>query len=131
VPADTHLQTGECPCHGGDVRGFLQPRILLALSSAPACGYDLLESLRQEPAEPEPDTGNLYRTLRCMEQDGMVRSGWETGGAGPARRVYEITEQGSALLDEWAVVLRRTRQWLDTFLEDYETLTERRSYEHI
>jgi poly-beta-hydroxybutyrate-responsive repressor len=131
VTAGTPIQPGDCHCHGGDVRGFLQPRILLALSKAPAYGYDLLEGLRHEPAEREPDTGNLYRMLRCMEQDGLVSSGWDTSGAGPARRVYQITEQGSRLLDEWAVVLGRTRQWLDAFLEDYEILTQRRSYERV
>jgi PadR family transcriptional regulator PadR len=131
MPVETHPSSGDCPCHGGDVRGFLQPRILLALSKAPACGYDLLESLRLEGAEVEPDTGNLYRTLRCMEKEGLVRSGWETGGAGPARRVYEITGQGSRRLDEWVVVLGRTRHWLDAFLEDYNYLTQRRSYERI
>jgi PadR family transcriptional regulator, regulatory protein PadR len=129
VTAGSPIQPGDCHCHGGDVRGFLQPRILLALSKGPACGYDLLEELRQEAAELEPDTGNLYRLLRCMEQDGLVSSGWETSSAGPARRVYQISEQGRRLLDEWAVVLGRTREWLDAFLGDYQVITQRRSYE--
>jgi DNA-binding PadR family transcriptional regulator len=134
MAAEKPSQVGDCRCHGGDVRGFLQPRVLLALSETPACGYDLLEDLRRESTaagEPDPDTGNLYRTLRCMEQEGLLQSAWETGVAGPARRVYAITAQGVSLLDEWAAVLRRTRGWLDDFLENYEGLTQRRRYERI
>jgi poly-beta-hydroxybutyrate-responsive repressor len=130
----TSSRPGDCRCHGGEVRGFLQPRILLALSQAPACGYDLLEGLRAgglNAGEHDPDTGNLYRTLRCMEQEGWVQSAWDTSGTGPARRIYAITAQGMDLLDEWAVVLRRTRGWLDDFLDVYEILSQRRSYERV
>ncbi len=134
MAAENPTQMCDCRCRGGDVRGFTQPRILLALSQGTACGYDLLEGLRrdsQAAGEPDPDTGNLYRLLRCMEQDGWVQSAWDTSGAGPARRIYAITAQGLELLDEWAVILRRTRGWLDDFLEDYETLSQRRSYERV
>ncbi len=109
----------------------MQPRILLELARCPACGYDLLEALKQEPGGAEPDTGNLYRTLRCMEQNGWVKSGWETSGSGPARRVYEITGPGRELLDEWSEVLGRTRRWLDDFLDEYTSLSQRRSYERV
>lgn len=123
--------SGDCRCRGGDIRGFLQPRILMALSRSAACGFELLEILSHDAPGQEPDTGNLYRTLRWMEQEGSVRSSWDTSGAGPARRVYEITPEGLDLLAGWAVVLQRTRAWLDDFLEDYETLSQRRSYEHV
>ena len=68
-----------------------------------------------------PDPGTLYRTLRQFEEEGLVRSAWDTGGAGPARRVYELTEQGLEYLHAWAVNIRRTRERLNRFLAEYET----------
>ena len=129
MPAECDCSRSECRCRGGDVRGAIQPRILLELARGPACGYDLLEALKRDPGGAEPDTGNLYRTLRWMEQSGCVKSDWETSRSGPARRVYEITPTGWEHLDEWAEVLGRTRRWLDDFLEGYTSL--RRIYERI
>ena len=70
--------------------------------------------------EARVDMGNLYRVLRALEEDGLVTSRWESGEPGPAKRTYELTEQGQRLLDEWATALLRSRDRLDTFLERYE-----------
>ena len=66
------------------------------------------------------DMGNLYRVLRALEQDGLVTSRWESGAPGPAKRTYELTEEGRRLLDEWAAALGRSRSRIDDFLERYE-----------
>lgn len=110
-----------CRCRGGRVRGFIQPRLLLQLSNKPAHGYELMEVLGAEDDLSAPDPGTLYRTLRQFEEEGLVRSTWDTGGAGPARRVYELTERGLEYLHAWAVNIRRTRERLDRFLAEYET----------
>jgi DNA-binding PadR family transcriptional regulator len=68
---------------------------------------------------PIADPGLLYRTLRHFEGDGLVRSWWNTEGRGPARRVYEITDEGREYLHAWAVKIRRTRERLERFLADY------------
>lgn len=70
--------------------------------------------------DPAPDPGTLYRTLRGLEEDGLVRSAWETGESGPARRVYELTEQGIEFLHAWAASNCATRAQLDRFLAAYE-----------
>jgi DNA-binding PadR family transcriptional regulator len=70
------------------------------------------------------DPGFLYRTLRGFEDEGLVRSSWDTGGTGPARRVYVITDVGREFLHVWAVHLRRVRDRLDRFLNDYQSLTQ-------
>jgi DNA-binding PadR family transcriptional regulator len=64
--------------------------------------------------------GNLYRVLRALEEDGLVTSRWESGEPGPAKRTYELTEEGRRLLDEWAGALRRSRSHIDHFLKRYE-----------
>ncbi len=115
----SHEAAEGCRCRGGRMRGFVQPRLLLQLAQKPAHGYELLEALGASDA-PAPDPGTLYRTLRALEEDGLVRSAWETGDSGPARRVYELTEQGVEFLHAWAANIRATRAQLDRFLTAYE-----------
>jgi PadR family transcriptional regulator len=109
-----------CRCQGGRVRGFVQPRLLLQLVKKPAHGYELMEALSEAADDPTPDPGTLYRTLRALEEDRLVRSAWETGDSGPARRVYELTDQGIEFLHAWAASIRSTRAQLDRFLTEYE-----------
>jgi PadR family transcriptional regulator, regulatory protein PadR len=113
--------------HGGDrhrgrIRSFLQPRVLLLLAQKPAHGYELMERLSREEGGALGGPGLLYRTLRHLEEEGLVRSSWDTGGNGPARRVYEITDEGRDTLHAWVVTIRRTRERLERFLADYERL---------
>ena len=37
-----------------------------------------------------------------MEKDGLLESSWETSETGPARRGYELTEEGATWLHAWA-----------------------------
>ena len=91
----------------------------MQIAKQPAHGYDLMEVLGAD-IDFSPDPGNLYRALRSFEEEGLVKSSWNTEGAGPARRVYEITDQGLEYLHAWAINIRKTRQQLDQFLVDYE-----------
>jgi len=109
-----------CRCQGGHIRGFVQPRLLLQLVRKPAHGYELIEALGAQPDDPAPDPGTLYRTLRSLEEDALVCSVWETGDSGPARRVYELTDDGIEYLHAWAASIRATRAQLDRFLAGYE-----------
>jgi PadR family transcriptional regulator PadR len=113
--------SGESRCerHGSRVRSFIQPRLLLLLAQKPAHGYELMERLSQDE-DPGADPGLLYRTLRQFEEDRLLRSSWDTEGRGPARRVYEITDEGLDYLHAWAVNVRRTRERLERFVTEYE-----------
>jgi poly-beta-hydroxybutyrate-responsive repressor len=111
-----------CRCHTGRMRGFTQPRLLLYLAKKPAHGYELMDALGQEGDDAALDPGTLYRTLRMLEDGGLVSSTWDTEGAGPARRVYRLTDQGVEYLHAWAVTVRRNRDRLDHFLTEYERL---------
>jgi len=66
------------------------------------------------------DPGDLYRILRNLEDEGLVISKWDTTGTGPARRVYELTEDGHTNLAAWVANLNETRKKLDAFLLDYK-----------
>lgn len=65
------------------------------------------------------DLGNLYRMLRSMEDEGIVRSEWTDNAPGRAKRTYELTAVGENLLDAWAESLRSTNNTIDRFLKEY------------
>ena len=99
------------------IRGFLEPCLLLSLQRGESHGYDLAAAL--EPFGMVNISPSLvYRALRDMEMTGLVESEWDTETtAGPARRVYQITDAGHNRLDEWVRDLSETDRVLHHFLE--------------
>jgi poly-beta-hydroxybutyrate-responsive repressor len=93
---------------------------MLLIAEKPSHGYDLLERL-EDLGMGATDAGGLYRNLRAMEREDLVKSRWETSEAGPARRTYTLTEEGVDWLHAWAGALRESRRLLARFLERYET----------
>lgn len=105
-------------------RNYLRPCLLLLLGEAPSHGYDLLEQIARLGLE-RADPGGLYRCLRAMEQEGLVCSWWEHSQAGPARRTYDLTDEGRDWLHAWAGSLREVHRLLGGYLDRYEVLAER------
>ncbi|HWH44144.1 MAG TPA: helix-turn-helix transcriptional regulator, partial [Thermoleophilaceae bacterium] len=99
-------------------KNFLRPCLLLLLREQPAHGYDLLERLRPLGFSRD-DPGRLYRALRTLESDGLVRSVWEKSSTGPDRRMYEITRSGMEELHGAAKALMATDEVLGVFLSRY------------
>jgi len=112
---------GECHCKIERIPNFIQPRLLLKLAKKPAHGYELIEDLSQEGNTP-PDPGNFYRMMRALEEDELVCSTWDTQNTGPARRVYELTDQGYEFLHTWAATIKQTEKSLERFLSEYNSL---------
>ena len=108
-----------CKCETR-VQRFLQPCLLLLLKVKPSYGYELVENLHQFGFDELPDPATTYKNLRIMEQEGWVASQWDTGGPGPARRIYKVTPEGEDLIQSWTVAIRRTQESLNTFLSLYE-----------
>lgn len=106
---------------GGLPRNFLRPCLLLLLGEKPSHGYDLLSRLGDLGLR-ATDPGGLYRTLRAMEKEGLVDSRWETSQAGPARRTYEVAEEGREWLHAWAGALSESRRIISSFLERYRAI---------
>jgi PadR family transcriptional regulator, regulatory protein PadR len=99
-------------------RNWLVPVILLSLREWNSYGYELMERAAVFGfATMNP--GTLYRTLRQMEKNGVVKSKWETSKGGPARRMYSITDAGEAYLDFWAEALEQYRHNMDAFFRVY------------
>jgi poly-beta-hydroxybutyrate-responsive repressor len=99
--------------------------LLLLLHCDEAHGYELLEGLKQFGFAQNPvDSSTVYRMLRGLEDRGFVTSRWDTEGVGPARRLYQITEEGDRYLGWWVDDLRETGQVLDNFLDMYDSHME-------
>jgi PadR family transcriptional regulator, regulatory protein PadR len=102
-------------------RSFLRPCLLLLLREEPAHGYDLLERLWSLGwTFSASDPGRLYRTLRRLEEEGLVRSAWEPSREGPSRRTYDITSAGMDELHRHSTALVETRRRIQVFLSRYE-----------
>ena len=99
-------------------KNFLRPCLLLLLREQPAHGYELLERLRPFGIDRD-DPGRLYRALRALERERLVRSAWEASESGPDRRTYELTRAGMEHLHDAAEALEGTRELLDVFLSRY------------
>ncbi|HHY46172.1 MAG TPA: PadR family transcriptional regulator [Firmicutes bacterium] len=112
-----------CGCSGSRIERFIEPCLLLLLLEKPAHGYDLMERLKEFGFDGEnQDPGVVYRNLRRLEDEGMVRSEWDTSGPGPARRLYEVTSEGKELLRAWVEVIRQNIATLKSFSERYDAL---------
>ena len=99
-------------------KNWLVPVVLLMLRQWSSYGYELMEKMAAFGLT-AMNAGTFYRTLRQMEKDGMVNSNWDTSEAGPARRVYSITEAGEAYLKFWAESLDQYQKMMDSFFQLY------------
>jgi PadR family transcriptional regulator PadR len=133
MPGRYHGQGGRHG-HGGGGRGaqprrirrFIEPALLLSLQGSPTHGYGLVESLKAMGLEEYPaDLSAIYRILYDLEAQGMLVSRQESERtAGPPRRVYELTEEGRAYLQEWVADLEATDRVLHRFLWAYDRETQ-------
>jgi PadR family transcriptional regulator PadR len=106
-----HLTNGVQPRH------FVKPCLLLLLQERSDYGYDLVARLRALGVE--DDSAAVYRVLRALESEGAVTSRWKEPVAGPARRMYELTQAGAEILQCWAEALDESRRVLEGFLSRF------------
>jgi DNA-binding PadR family transcriptional regulator len=98
----------ECKGIGFKSSNVLLVSILFSLLTKPSYGYSLLEEIKDTGIETgEIPYGILYRTLRSMEMDGLVKSEWQIEETGPSKRVYKITEEGKEYLIDWAKISKK------------------------
>jgi poly-beta-hydroxybutyrate-responsive repressor len=103
---------------GAPPRNWLVPYLLLILRDWSSYGFDMLERL-QAFGFAAMNPGSLYRVLRQMEKDGMVSSAWDTSHAGPARRMYTLTQAGEEYLKVWARSLQHYQDMTNAWLRMY------------
>jgi PadR family transcriptional regulator, regulatory protein PadR len=96
---------------------FLEPGLLALLRDRPTHGYELIAELPTLVGTERVDVGNVYRALRGMEERGLVTSEWSEELPGPAKRTYEITDEGRRALERWSHWLREARTRIDALIE--------------
>ncbi|MBF7096203.1 PadR family transcriptional regulator [Alkalibacter mobilis] len=114
----------ECFCHGktNKTGKFLEASLLLLLKKECVHGYGLMEQLEKLGlTEEEMNVSTLYRTLRKMENHGFVSSDWKESEEGPKKRVYKITDEGLAELEDWIQVFEERKKRIEKFISVYET----------
>jgi PadR family transcriptional regulator PadR len=107
---------------------YMQPSILLALKLKPSYGYELIQQIPQFGfVEGQVPPGMIYRHLRELEDNGLVLSQWETEGAGPAKRVYQLTEEGLEVLEFWIGYMKNQTERLMKFIEMYQAVAKKKN----
>lgn len=119
-----HGEDVACSCGLGNLYRFVEPVALYLLKvKGRTHGYDLAGAMNDcALTDSVIEPGALYRTLRRLEENGFVVSIWDVSGAGPARRVYELTPKGEEHLREWGAVLSRLSRSLSKFVEDVDAI---------
>jgi len=107
-------------CEMGNLYRYAEPVVLLSLArQGSAHGYQIAqEAERLAVTRAGLDGPAIYRTLRRLEANGRVTSTWETGGGGPARRVYELTPAGRQHLGEWVLLLEDVASSLQNLIRE-------------
>ena len=105
----------KCACRGSFLERFIQPSILLLLNEEPMHGFSILKKLYKSDVMDYSsiDPTGLYRTLKKMEESGLLTSRIDTDGGLQAKRVYEITDEGRVCLVFWRATLLDYRDRID------------------
>jgi len=99
---------------------YLQASILLGLNTKPSYGYELIGHIQSYGfIDGDAPPGMVYRHLRQMEDDNLVKSAWETKETGAAKRIYTITEEGKEVLSIWIDYMAAKAKKLHNFIEMY------------
>ena len=99
---------------------WMEPFVLVVLATSGAHGYAITGELEDMGITGGAvDVGQVYRTLRDLEESGHVTSSWSSEPVGPQRREYELTAAGYAALDEWAAVIKERGRLIGEFEARY------------
>ncbi|MFY4775336.1 poly-beta-hydroxybutyrate-responsive repressor [Metabacillus sp. RGM 3146] len=99
-------------------KNLMIPVLLLSLRGWNLHGYKLIQELTRFGFS-SVDQGNVYRTLRQLEKDNMVKSEWDISTGGPAKRIYSLTEVGEAYLKTCSDSLEQYQSIINRFFTMY------------
>jgi PadR family transcriptional regulator, regulatory protein PadR len=85
-------------------RGVLEYCVLAALRDGEHYGFELVKTLAEADGLLTSE-GTIYPLLARLRRDGAVETSWRESAAGPPRRYYSLTTNGSDALK------RFTRDW--------------------
>lgn len=118
-------------------KNLMIPVLLLSLRGWNLHGYKLIQELTRFGFS-SIDQGNVYRLLRKLEKENMVKSEWDTSTGGPAKRIYSLTDVGEAylktctdsLIQYQSILNRFFNMYMDMFLPTSITKLDDRDHEN-
>jgi len=120
---DRNENISKCSCAGGRVSRYLIPALLLLLAEKSSHGYELTERYSELGfTEANFDPGAIYRTLKLLEAEELIKSKWDTEEVGPAKKIYSITPEGIEMLSSWKVNIMKRKKIFEVFIERYNNL---------
>jgi PadR family transcriptional regulator PadR len=106
---------------------YIQASILLGLYGNPSYGYELIRNIQRFGfVEGQAPPGMIYRHLRQLEEIGLVSSEWNTESAGPAKRMYALTDEGKETLALWADYMSEQAKTLNAFVKQFQKVRKER-----
>jgi PadR family transcriptional regulator, regulatory protein PadR len=96
-------------------RGALEYCVLALLRGGQRYGFDLVRELSQADGLLTSE-GTIYPLLSRLRREGLVTTTWQESDAGPPRRYYALTADGTSALDRFVEDWRRFRDGVDTVL---------------
>ena len=114
-----------CACSGKSLPRLLRAALLAVLHDRPRHGYAIVQrlaSLRFFAAD-APDVAGVYRTLKAMEDEGLLAASWDMHEPGPPRRMFSLTADGRACLAKWQATLIAYQIGLGEMLALVDTAT--------
>jgi PadR family transcriptional regulator PadR len=99
---------------------WMEPFVLVLLAGGRVHGYAMTAQLEDMGiTDGSVDIGQVYRTLRDLEDSGQVTSSWSADPVGPQRREYALTDAGYAAIDAWAAVMKERARLIGEFNARY------------
>jgi len=113
------MDYNHCSCSGKSLARLLQPAVMAVLAGEALHGYLIAQRLKRMKMfkDRQPDPTGLYRLLKSMEEDGLVKYEWDLADSGPAKRRYELTADGYDCLAQWTHTLTDYNQALAELLK--------------
>ncbi|MEA5001744.1 MAG: PadR family transcriptional regulator [Endomicrobiaceae bacterium] len=96
---------------------------LLFLAREKHYGQSMLNTLNTELPCFKTDSAVVYRNFQELEDNGLVKSFWETEKTGTPRKWYEITKKGLEKLAEYKTDIEKRKKNFEYFLKLYDKLT--------
>ncbi|MHB1347780.1 MAG: helix-turn-helix transcriptional regulator [Candidatus Humimicrobiaceae bacterium] len=114
----------KCSCIGVRSSRFLIPALLLLLDEKSSHGYELTERYAELGfTDANFDPGAIYRTLKILEAEKLIKAKWDTEKIGPAKKVYTITPEGKDMLSGWVANISKRMKNFKVFIERYNDLS--------
>lgn len=98
------------------MRGTLEGCILKIIDLKTTYGYEIVMQL-EELGFTEVKEGTIYPILVRLEKKNMVRSEYCSSPLGPIRKYYYLTQEGTALLQDFKTVWGQVSNTVNRILE--------------